>query len=86
MNNDEIIMYVNAENGILREVISSEVTGDEIEIGMCIRNILECLIAIDEDNIIISLTHSLGPCVITGVEDKSYQYLVMPVKITSKSI
>lgn len=86
MNNDEIIMYVNAENGILREVISSEVTGDEIEIGMCIRNILECLKAIDEDNIIISLTHSLGPCVITGVEDKSYQYLVMPVKITSKSI
>ena len=85
-NNDEIIMYVNAENGILREVIAAEVTGDEIEIGMCIRNILECLKAIDEENIILSLTHALGPCVITGAEDKSYQYLVMPVKITSKSV
>lgn len=85
-NNDEIIMYVNAENGISREVITAEVTGDEIEIGMCIRNILECLKAIDEENIILSLTHALGPCVITGAEDKSYQYLVMPVKITSKSV
>lgn len=85
-NDDEVIMYVNAENGILREVISAEITGDEIEIGMCIRNILECLKAIEEENIIISLTHALGPCVITGVEDKSYQYLVMPVKITSKSV
>ena len=85
-NNDEVIMYVNAENGILREVISAEITGDELEIGMCIRNIIECLKVIEEENIIISLTHSLGPCVITGVEDKSYQFLVMPVKITSKSV
>lgn len=83
-NNDEVVMYVNAENGILREVISAEVTGDDLEIGMCIRNILECLKATNEENIIISLTHALGPCVITGVEDKSFQYLVMPVKITSK--
>ena len=79
-------MYVNAENGILREVISAEITGDEVEIGMCIRNILDCLKVIDEENIVISLTHSLGPCVITGVDDKSYQFLVMPVKITSKTV
>lgn len=85
-NNDEVVMYINAENGTLREVISAEITGEEIEFGMYIRNILECLKAIDEDNIIISLTHSLGPCVITGTDDKSYQYLVMPVKITSKSV
>lgn len=85
-NNDEVIMYVNAENGILREVISAEITGDEVEIGMCIRNILDCLKVIDEENIVISLTHSLGPCVITGVDDKSYQFLVMPVKITSKTV
>ena len=43
-------------------------------------------IGFDEENIILSLTHALGPCVITGAEDKSYQYLVMPVKITSKSV
>lgn len=84
--NDEVIMYVNAENGISRENISAEITGEELEIGMCIRNILDCLKAIDEENIIISLTHALGPCVITGVEDKSFLYLVMPVKIVSKSI
>lgn len=85
-NTDEVVMYVNAENGILREVISAEVTGEDIEIGMCIKNILECLKATGEENIIISLTHALGPCVITGVEDKSFQYLVMPVKITSKTV
>lgn len=85
-NSDEVIMYVNAENGILREIISSEVTGEELEIGMCIRNILECLKAINDEDIIISLTHALGPCVITGVNDKSFQYLVMPVKITSKTV
>ena len=44
------------------------------------------LTGLDEENIIISLTHALGPCVITGVDDKSFQYLVMPVKITSKTV
>ncbi len=83
-SDDSIMLHVNAENGTLKEKINAEITGDEIEFGMYIRVMLDCLKAIEDENIIISLTHPLGPCVITGAEDKTFRYIVMPGKITSK--
>lgn len=85
-SDDEVTIYVNAENGTLKEVIPAEITGEDIEFGMYISNIIDCLKAIDDDNIIVSITYAQGPCIITGVDDKSYKYLIMSVKISSKNI
>ena len=79
--NDEVIVYINAENGVLREVINAEVSGEEIELGLSIKNVIECLRVINDEEIVISLTSAVGPCVITGVSDKEFIFLTMPVKL-----
>ena len=79
--NDEVIVYINAENGVLREVINAEISGEEIELGLSIKSVIECLRVINDEEIVVSLTSAVGPCVINGVNDKEFIFLTMPVKL-----
>lgn len=80
IDDDQIVLSANAENGTSREVISAEIIGDSMEIGFNPKNIMECLRVIEEDEIQIHLTTNVGPCIIDSEENDDYTYLVMPVK------
>ncbi len=80
IDDDEIILSANADNGTSREVISAEVTGEKMEIGFNPKNVMECLRVIEEETIQLHLTTNVGPCIIKSEENDDYTYLVMPVK------
>ena len=75
-----IVISANAEHGDSKELVSADVTGDDIVLGFNSRNILDSLKAIDEAEIKISFTTDKGPCVIRSAESSDkFTYMVMPV-------
>lgn len=78
--NDLIVITANAENGFAREEVQADISGQGIEIGFNPKNIMECLKSIEEEEISLSFTTSIGPCIITSKSDEFFTYLVMPVK------
>lgn len=78
--NDEILLYLNGENGTINESIPADVFGEEMTVGFGMKNFIECLRVIKDEKITIMLTSLTGPCLIKGVENSSYTYLLMPIK------
>lgn len=77
---DEIFISVAGEKGTSNEVVSAEISGQEIEIYFNQKNIIDCLKAIDKEKISVNFTSQKGPCVLSSDEDDSFLMLVMPVK------
>ena len=77
---DEIVINVAGERGVSREVLSAEISGEEMELFFSSRHILECLRAVDEETINLDLTSPLHPVVIKSDDDDSFTFLVMPVR------
>jgi DNA polymerase-3 subunit beta len=80
IDSENVVISANAENGISREEIPAEINGEGIEMGFNPRNIIDCIKVIEAENIKISFTSSICPCVITPLEGETFTYLVMPVK------
>lgn len=77
---DELFISVAGEKGTSNEIVSAEISGQDIEIFFNQKNIIDCLKAIDKEKVTVSFTSQKGPCVITSDEDDSFLMLVMPVK------
>lgn len=60
--------------------IKCSVTGDENEIYVNYKYLLEGLNNINSDNIILKIIDNNTPCIISAENDDSFLYLVMPIK------
>jgi DNA polymerase-3 subunit beta len=74
---------IDSENemGNVHEVISATVEGKEIQIAFNARYIFDFLKNIDDQEICLSFTTNVSPCVITPVENDDFLYLLLPVRI-----
>ena len=74
---------IDSENelGNVHEVIDSQVEGKEIQIAFNSRYIFDFLKNIDNQQISLSFTTNVSPCVITPVENDDFLYLLLPVRI-----
>ena len=74
---------IDSENelGNVHEVISTQVEGKEIQIAFNARYISDILKNIENQDIVLSFTTNVSPCVITPVEDDDFLYLLLPVRI-----
>ena len=77
---DEVVINVAGERVVSREVVSAEISGQEIEIYYNSRNIMDCLKAVENERISVKFTTTKGPSIIVSEEDDSFLFLVMPVK------
>lgn len=78
---DKIVITCNGELGASKEEIDFDMIGENLEIGFNFGNLAEALKVIDEDTVTLNFTTNLGPCTIVPVEEDSFVYLVMPVKL-----
>jgi DNA polymerase-3 subunit beta len=69
------------EEGTFRDEIATEQTGNDLEIGFNARFILDALKAIPDEDIVLALNSSVTPCLIRPTEGKSYEYLILPVRL-----
>ena len=71
----------NTEIGNVFEEIESQQEGENLNIAFNSRYILEGIRVIESENIRLNFMGSLNPCIIEGVDDPNYTYLVLPVRL-----
>lgn len=80
---DRISIKSNSEIGNVHEEIPSQSSGSSLLIAFNARYLLEGIRVIEEEEIVLNFTDSVNPCIIQSLEDKSYLYLVLPVRLAS---
>ncbi|MDO4287629.1 MAG: DNA polymerase III subunit beta [Eubacterium sp.] len=85
-NADQLIITSNAEIGDVFEVIPIENSGEAIRIAFNSKFFIDALKVIEQDDIEICLTTSVGPAVIVpeGGSD-AFIYLILPVRIAEEA-
>ena len=78
-DNKLIISSKNNDVGEYNESMESKITGDDLEISFNYKYIIECLQSIDSDSLHLSLSGVGKPMIISGLSDKSFMYIAMPM-------
>jgi len=76
-----LIITSNAELGDVREEISIENEGRDLDIAFNVRYISDTLRAIEDENIVIRFNSNVSPCVICPLSGDHYLYLALPVRV-----
>ncbi len=78
---NNLILTSNTESGNFYEEISVLFEGEPLTIGFNPKYVLDIIDAIECDEITLSFTNHLSPCIIKGINDNEYKYLVLPLRI-----
>jgi len=84
ISNEKIIISSNTEIGAVREEIKVDTTGNKLDIGFNPRYFIEALKVIDDEEVDIYFTSSIGPCTIRPIENYGYAYMILPVRIKNE--
>lgn len=77
---DKIILTSNTDVGAVKEEIRIDMKGNDLDIGFNPRYFIDALRVIDDEEIDLMLTTSVGPCTITPVDGNAFAYLILPVR------
>ena len=83
LGEDRLIITATTEVGLSKEEISIENSGNSIQIGFNPRYFLDALKVVNDEEIKISFTSPVGPCIITPLEHDKFLFLILPVRIKS---
>ena len=80
---DQVLqLRTNTTIGAAEDRCSIAGDGKELEIGFNVRYLMDALRAIPGEEVVLELTNSLSPIVLTPVDDKEdFSYMVLPVRI-----
>ncbi|RKD31369.1 DNA polymerase III subunit beta [Thermohalobacter berrensis] len=81
ISDDKLVINSNSEIGNVHEEIPIELEGNDIKIAFNSKYMLDALKVIDSEEINMDFVSNVKPCIIRPVEDKSYTYLVLPVRL-----
>ena len=81
---DNVITITSrSEEGNVKEDLLAEKTGEDLDIGFNAKYIIDILKVISDEEIVMKFNTSISPCLITPVEGESYEYLVLPVRLSN---
>lgn len=83
IRNNLMTITSRSEEGNVKEEITMEKKGDDLEIGFNSKFVIDVLKVIDDDEISMNFKTGTSPCVVKPVEGDSYEYLILPVRIPS---
>ncbi|MFZ1984284.1 MAG: DNA polymerase III subunit beta [Desulfatitalea sp.] len=81
---DDGLLVINATNpdiGESKEDMAIEYQGDKIEAAFNPKFFIEALNGVDDKKIMLNIISDNKPCLIDGIEDKSYVSAVMPMRV-----
>ena len=73
----------NTDKGNVYEEVQISLEGDYLDIAFNSRYLIEGLRNIESEYIYLEFTTNINPCIIKPIEDIEYNYLLLPVRITS---
>lgn len=86
IKNGKINVKANSDMGKVEETIIAEVEGKELTIAMNGKYVTDAVKALNEEEIVLSFNTPVSPFTIENVEDKKYQYLVLPVRTSASQV
>lgn len=78
---DNLIITSNSQLGKVREEISINLQGEEVQIAFNSRYLLDVLKNIEDDEVVMKMTSGITPCVIEQKNSENAKYLVLPVRL-----
>ncbi|HOQ75251.1 MAG TPA: DNA polymerase III subunit beta [Thermoclostridium sp.] len=81
LDDDKMVISSTTERGMSKEEINIENSGNAMQIGFNPRYFLDALKVINDENIKVSFTSPVGPCIITPVEHERFLFLILPVRL-----
>ena len=83
---DQVKVSSRADEGKGKETITAEKTGEDLEIGFDAKFITDALKAIPDEEIEMQFNTSVSPCLIKQVNGDRYEYLILPVRLSTVSV
>lgn len=83
IKNNLMTITSKSEEGNVKEEIIMEKTGDDLEIGFNSKYVIDVLKAVDDEQILMEFNTSTTPCLVKPLTGNRYEYLILPVRITS---
>lgn len=83
IKNNLLTLTSKSEEGNVKEEIIMEKQGEDMEIGFNSKYMLDALKAIEDEFVNIELNTSITPALIKPLDGNLYEYLVLPVRISS---
>ncbi len=83
INNNLLTITSRSEEGNVKEEIVMEKTGEDLEIGFNSKYVIDVLKAIDDEQILMEFNTSTTPCLVKPISGDQFEYLVLPVRISS---
>lgn len=72
-----------SEEGNVKEEVIIKKEGEDLDIGFNAKYVLDVLKSIDDEEIYMYFNTSITPCLVEPVEGNAFEYLILPVRITS---
>jgi DNA polymerase-3 subunit beta len=82
----QLTITSRADEGKYFETIPIEQEGNDIEIGFNGRFVSDTLKVIEDEKIMMEFNTSISPCLVKPLEGDSYEYLILPVRLSSGNI
>lgn len=79
----ELFISANSEVGRINDSLRVETMGDDIDIAFNPRYIFDVFKVIDDEYIYMDMNSSVTPAVVRPIQNESYLYLVLPVRLFS---
>ena len=75
------ISAVNPEVGEATEDLEADFQGEDLEIGLNARYVIDTFSVIDQDKVRIGMNESLSPGLVQPIDDDDYQCVIMPMRL-----
>ncbi len=76
-----LIISSNTDLGKVHEEMDIQREGNELEIAFNPRYLIDALKVIEDDEVQLTFTTSLNPCIIKDQVNEQYKYLVLPIRL-----
>ena len=86
ITDESLTVSSRADEGKGRETVTAIKTGEDLEIGFDAKFITDALKAIPDDEIEMQYNTSVSPCLIKPVDDDRFEYLILPVRLSTVSV
>lgn len=86
IKDEEVLVSSRAEEGSGRETVKAEKKGESLEIGFDARFLTDSLKAVTDDIIEMQFNTSVSPCLIKPAEGDRFNYLILPVRLSTVSV
>ena len=81
-----VFVSSRADEGRGRETIMAEKKGEDLEIGFDAKFMMDVLKAISDEEIEMQFNTSVSPCLIKPVGEEKFEYLILPVRLSTVSV